>query len=474
MVERCVRDAEAAGSNPVIPTIRKKTAVAIKRPEGTFDLFGQEMQEWELFKKCANETFGAAAYELIQTPTFEKTELFVRGIGDTTDVVNKEMYSALSGGNIEKLKSGEEISSKAQLTLRPEGTAGAVRAAVENGWIDQASQPVRIWYAGPMFRAERPQKGRQRQFHQIGIECLGSNDASLDAQAIVLMMQLFKEFGIDVDKCTLHLNSLGCEKCRPAYREAVKKFIHTNTDCMCETCMERAEKNPLRSFDCKNPECKSAMQNAPLIDQYLCDDCKAHFAKVKQFLDLANCKYEIDATLVRGLDYYTKTVFECTFNDGLGAQNAIGGGGRYDKLAAEIGGPDIPGLGFAVGFERCLLAKKASASKSFATKRKGLFIIPLDENAKSFAEKMFVLNSFNPEIKLDMDLRPEETGQTCVRSLKSQLKLANKSNAETALILGSDEMENKCFTVRNLETHEDSKVSFDDAKKALHTSIPQE
>ena len=446
--------------------------MAIKRPEGTFDLFGDDMAQWELFQSCAKVTFEGASYELVQTPTFEKTELFVRGIGETTDVVNKEMYAALSGGNIEKLKAGEHIPSKAQMTLRPEGTAGVVRAAIENGWIEQGSQPIRIWYAGPMYRAERPQKGRQRQFHQIGIECLGSNDATLDAQAIILMISLYEKFGIDVLKCTLHLNTLGCEKCRPAYREKVREHIHSHAECMCETCMERAEKNPLRAFDCKEEGCKAAMDDAPSIEDYLCEDCKAHFEKVKAYLDVAGCNYTIDNRLVRGLDYYTKTVFECTFDDGLGAQNAIGGGGRYDKLAAEIGGPDVPGLGFAVGFERCLLAKNASNTAETEQAREGIFVIPLDENARAFAEKLFIVNSGSAEAKIDIDLRTAEAGQSNVRSLKSQLKLANKSNSELALIVGETEMQEQVFTVRNLETHEDSQIAFADAGAEFGIKVP--
>ncbi len=439
--------------------------MSIKRPEGTHDLIEEDSRQWSSFQKCAASIFEKANYKRIETPIFEKEELFVRGIGQATDVVNKEMFSVLSGGNLEKLKANQNISSNSKFALRPEGTAGVVRAAIENNLIEPDSQPTRLWYAGEMFRAERPQKGRQRQFMQVGLECLGSSDALLDAQAISLMMQLFKSFGIDLDKCTLHLNSMGCDKCRPAFRDAVASFLTTHKNDICERCNERASLNPLRAFDCKNEKCKEIMKDAPKIDEFLCQDCKAHFEEVKNLLFLANIKFEIDLSLVRGLDYYTRTVFECTYDDGLGAQNAIGGGGRYDHLVQELGGKDVPGLGFAVGFERCLLAKQSSKTQEQNKKRNGVFIIALCESAKQFANKLIMLDHFSP-LSVDLDFRnrlnlqPKEETKP-FGSLKSQLRLSDKLNSKIVCIIGEDEMEARCANIKFLETHDEEKLSFD-------------
>lgn len=425
--------------------------MAITKPEGTADLFGAPAAEWSSFLGAAAKVFERAGYRRIEVPSFEKTELFVRGIGDSTDVVNKEMYNVLSGGNLEKIKAGEKIPSKSQFSLRPEGTAGVVRAAIENKMLEQEGQPVRLWYAGSMFRAERPQKGRMREFHQFGIECLGSEDPVLDAQAIILMLQFFEENGIDVAKCTMHLNSMGCKNCRPAYRDKVAEFIHAHSSELCETCNERAEKNPLRAFDCKNENCAKVMEDAPKITDYLCENCKSHFAKVTELLDAAGVKYELDSKLVRGLDYYTRTVFECTFDDGLGAQNAIGGGGRYDGLVEELGGKQTPGLGFAIGFERCVLAKEACGNAEVDEARCDIFFIPLTKEAREICEKK-ILGS---KASCDMDFRGGE-----IRSLKSQMKLADKAGAKKVAIIGEDELAQGVATVRNLETHEETKVEI--------------
>lgn len=427
--------------------------MAINKPEGTADLFGAAAAEWQSFMENAARVFEAAGYCRIEIPAFEKTELFVRGIGDSTDVVNKEMYNVLSGGNLEKIKAGEKVPSKSQFSLRPEGTAGVVRAAIENKMLEQEGQPVRLWYGGSMFRAERPQKGRMREFHQFGIECLGSEDPVLDAQAIILMLKFFEANGISVEKCTMHLNSMGCEKCRPAYRDKVAEFIHEHSAELCETCNERAEKNPLRAFDCKNEHCAEVMEGAPRITDYLCDECKAHFAKVTELLEAAGVKYELDSKLVRGLDYYTRTVFECTFDDGLGAQNAIGGGGRYDGLVQELGGKPTPGLGFAIGFERCVLAKEACGHVTRDTAGCDIFFIPLTQEARAICEKKILLSKKS----CDMDFRGGE-----IRSLKSQMKLADKAHAKCVAILGEDELAAGSATVRNLSTHEETQVPLDE------------
>ena len=437
--------------------------MSIKRPEGTQDLIGESAREWAFFESCAMRAFEKAGYEKIELPLFEKEELFVRGIGESTDVVNKEMFSVLSGGNLAKLTAGEKVPSKSRFALRPEGTAGVVRAAIENKLLEASDQPARLWYAGEMFRAERPQKGRQRQFMQVGLECLGGDDPLLDAQAISLMLELFCNFGIDVSKCKLHINSMGCKNCRPAYRDAVERFLAQHSEELCETCNARASLNPLRAFDCKNEDCKQVMQSAPRIDDYLCEDCKAHFDEVKALLEAAGITFEIDTTLVRGLDYYTRTVFECTFDDGLGAQNAIGGGGRYDGLVAELGGKEVPGMGFAVGFERCLLAKGISgATKTEHRGRDGIFIAALCEEAKNLADTLLIKNQFSP-LRVDMDFRASDAHANCKKfhSLKSQLRLSDKLNVAAVLILGEDELSERRAKVKFLETHEEAELDFD-------------
>ena len=429
----------------------------------------EEAEEWQVFEYAAKTVLEQGGYTRIETPVFEKEELFVRGIGESTDVVNKEMFSVFSGGNLEKIKAGEELPSKSKFALRPEGTAGVVRASIENGLLEDSNQPLRGWYAGKMFRAERPQKGRQREFHQIGLECIGSDDAFLDAQAIVLMHDTFTMFGIDTNKTQLHLNTMGCDECRPAWRDAVKKHIDAHKGEMCETCLERAEKNPLRAFDCKNEGCGRVMSDAPKIDEFLCLDCRTHFEKVKRLLNVAEMEYVLDSTLVRGLDYYTRTVFEVTFNEGLGAQNAIGGGGRYDNLVEELGGKSIAALGFAMGFERCLLAKKACGCKQFEKPGPDFFFIVLSDGAKRFADE-FAMDPEHMLYSFEMDFRPAQKGAPPYRSLKSQLRLANKMKAGHAIILGDDEMRSETATLKGLFAHTETKIPFEKLKSSDYLS----
>ena len=330
--------------------------MAINAPEGTRDLLPDEALFWNQFKQTAAEVFGTYGYLPIETPIMEQTELFVRGIGEATDVVSKEMFTAISGENLRRwVEEGKAPKAKSRLSLRPEGTAGVVRAVVQHDLVPQGAAPAKLMYAGPMFRAERPQKGRQRQFNQVGVECLGAEEPTIDAEAIIMLMRFYEKAGIPRDSMRLLLNSMGCEQCRPAYRELVRAYMDEHADELCDTCMTRAEMNPLRAFDCKNPQCAAIMADAPKITDHLCDECREHYDAVKALLDGAGVVYEEDYKLVRGLDYYTRTVFEVQVDNGMGAQNAIGGGGRYDKLAEEVGGRPTPGLGFALGFERCLV-----------------------------------------------------------------------------------------------------------------------
>lgn len=301
--------------------------MALQAPEGTKDLLPDEAKFWAHFKATAADMFGRYGYVTIETPVFEQTELFVRGIGEATDVVSKEMFTAISGENLNKLLGGGTIKGKSRLSLRPEGTAGVVRAVVQHDLVPQGAAPAKLMYAGPMFRAERPQKGRQRQFNQVGVECLGAEDPSVDAEGIIMLMRFFAAIGIPVDATRLLVNSMGCEQCRPAYRDAVKAYMDAHADELCDECKRRAEINPLRAFDCKNPDCAAVMADAPKITEHLCDDCREHYDTVKAYLGGAGLSFEEDPKLVRGLDYYTRTVFEVQVTEGMGSQNAIGGGG---------------------------------------------------------------------------------------------------------------------------------------------------
>lgn len=436
--------------------------MAINRPEGTSDQYGTDIEYLSEFYDLASEIFRCEGYERIETPIFEQTDLFVRGLGDASDVVNKEMYTALSGGNIAKLQSGEKISSKSRLTLRPEGTAGVVRAIIQNNLVEPESQPGKFFYVGPMFRAERPQKGRMRQFYQAGCELIGSSDPFLDARMIKIASDFILKFcGMKKDNLTLHLNSIGCETCRSKYREELKSYLRKNENKLCETCVSRIDLNPLRAFDCKNEECKALMQDAPKITDYLCDECKSHFAKVKVYLDMSDVAYTIDPSLVRGLDYYTRTVFEFTYDDGMGSQNALAGGGRYDKLIGELGGKNMPALGFAAGFERMKLAAMSIGKSPKTSEKKKYFIVALCQEARQLAKKMIIDNSQNADFTIDMDFRESSDGDNDdVRSAKSQLKLANKLESDIAVIIGEDEIKEKKATVRDMNTHDENKVDF--------------
>lgn len=435
--------------------------MAITKPVGTKDMLPQEAAFWAGFKATAADVFGRYGYLAIETPILEKHELFVRGIGEATDVVSKEMFQALSDENLNTLISGGHVKSKSRLALRPEGTAGVVRAVAEYNLVAQGAAPVKLMYAGPMFRAERPQEGRQRQFNQIGIECLGADDPSVDAEGIIMLMRFYRELGIPQQNIRLLVNSMGCEKCRPAYRDAVKAYIMEHADCMCEDCLRRAEINPLRAFDCKNEGCRKVMESAPRISEALCDDCRDHFHTVKAYLDAAGLEYVEDYKLVRGLDYYTRTVFEVQTVDANNNQNAIGGGGRYDKLMQEIGGASTPGFGFALGYERCLLALKAAGYEVPEVTSCELFIACVNDDvrAKAFALAQDVRDA---GVRCDFDHQS--------RSLKSQFKLADKLGAKLVAILGPDELAEGQVKVRDMASHEESMVAlegFADAVKGM-------
>lgn len=370
-------------------------------------------------------------YGEIRIPIAERTELFARSLGETTDIVSKEMYSF-------------EDRDGTSLTLRPEGTASVMRAAIEAG-LAQREQVAKLFYLGPMFRRERPQRGRTRQFHQFGVELIGRDDPLADAEVVTLLADCLRAAGLTTAE--LIINSLGDEACRPGYRAALTAFGRAHIDALCATCRERLDRNPLRLLDCKEEGCKRVMADAPLVTEHLCDPCRAHFAEVERLLDAAEVPYRVNPRLVRGLDYYVRTAFEVVAGN-LGAQNAVGGGGRYDGLVAALGGPPIAGIGFAIGLERLLLATEGEAS---ATDAPAVDVIPLSIDAAPAA------------VRIARRLR--EHGMRCEleaagRSLKSAMRRADKLAARFAVLIGEDELRAGRATVRDLQRKADHPLAL--------------
>ena len=359
---------------------------------------------------------------------------------------------------VKRVIEGGTIKAKSRLSLRPEGTAGVVRAVAQHDLVPQGAAPAKLMYAGPMFRAERPQKGRQRMFNQVGIECLGAEDPSVDAEGIIMLMRFYAAIGIPMDATRLLVNSMGCEKCRPAYREAVRAYMNEHADAMCDECMRRAEINPLRAFDCKNPGCAEVMDGAPKISDYLCDDCREHYEAVKAYLKGAGVVFVEDPKLVRGLDYYTRTVFEVQVDQGMGSQNAIGGGGRYDKLCEEVGGRPTPGFGFALGYERCALAIQAAGYTFPSAQHCDVFVACVDDSVRAEAFGL-VQACRDAGVSAEMDHQH--------RSLKSQFKLADKVGARLVAVLGPDELAAGQVKVRNMQTHKERLAELDKVKELL-------
>lgn len=403
---------------------------------------------WEHMQRVAQELFARYGYEPIYTPLFEHTEVFTRGIGEATDIVAKEMYTFEDKG-------GRSI------TLRPEGTACVVRAALEHNLTANGAQ-TKLYYAGPMFRYERPQKGRTRQFWQIGIEVLGAAAPTADAEVITVLWRYFEALGVPAARMRLLLNSMGDEACRPAYRDTVAAFILTHADGLCEECNRRAGTNPLRAFDCKNPGCREIMAGAPLLRDELCDECAAHYAAVKSHLDALGIPYVEDPALVRGLDYYTRTVFEIQVDAGLGSQNAIGGGGRYDRLMEAYDGPPTPGLGFALGFERTLLALEAAGVAVPASPRAEVYVARVDA---SVTAETYALAQRLRDAGVAADLDHQ------TRSLKSQFKQADKIGARLVIVVGPDELASGEVTLRDMSTKEENRVALESAPAAVIAAL---
>ena len=399
----------------------------IKVQKGTKDILPQEMALWHKMEENALRVFSNAGYGEIRTPIFETTELFARGVGDTTDIVNKEMYT------FEK--------SERSLTLRPENTAGVVRSFIENG-MHRLSAPVKLWYKGPMFRYERPQAGRQRQFHQVGVEMFGIKDATADAEVIELAVSYLKSLGLD--DLEVEINSLGCPECRENFKTKLKEVLKPYYNELCEDCQTRYEKNPLRLLDCKVPSCKEIFERpevkAVIQGDFICEECAKHFNELKSYLDILGIKYSVNKLLVRGLDYYNRTVFEIKSNN-LGSQNAVCGGGRYDTLVGNLGGQPTCAIGFAMGMERLYsLMKEVNEDKLDA------FVVCTDKKESLKLVKYLRDN----DIKTDFDF----TGKKFTKQMEKASKVA-----KFAVILGEDELANNTVSVKNLETSEQVAVS---------------
>lgn len=400
----------------------------INKPRGTEDILPEEAGIWQYIESIARKTAGLYGYREIRTPTFESTELFQRGVGDTTDVVQKEMYTFLDKG-------------KRSVTLRPEGTASLVRSYIENS-LYANPQPTKLFYIIPCFRYEKPQSGRLREFHQFGIECFGAASPECDAEVIALAHTFLKNAGIS--NFELSINSIGCPECRKEYNKKLKEYFYQYKDELCSSCLERLEKNPMRIIDCKSEVCKSIAKDAPRIIDYLCEACKTHFEETKKGLENLGIEYKIDSGIVRGLDYYTKTVFEFTSN-ALGAQSTVCGGGRYSGLVEELGGKPAEGIGFAVGLERLILILKSEKDLSFAKAQPDLYIAPLGDTASKKVQKLVY------------DLRLLGIGaETDIlkRSVKAQMKYADKIGAGFSAVIGDDEIEKNCAAFKNMKTGE--------------------
>lgn len=385
--------------------------MAITAIKGFNDILPAESARWQYIEQTARRVFELNGFSEIRVPIMEKTELFCRSIGDTTDIVEKEMYSFVDKGDN-------------SVTLRPEGTAGVMRAFIEHKLY--AQDPVaKMYYMGPMFRYERPQKGRYRQFHQIGAEVTGVHDPLVDAQVLTMLVHFFREIGLDEPQ--LQINSLGCPECRPSYRAALVEFLEERIDALCEDCRRRINTNPLRALDCKVPGCVEATKDAPAMIDKLCHSCDEHFTNVRGFLDITATPYTINSRMVRGLDYYTRTTFEVVTGL-LGSQSAVAAGGRYDGLISQIGGPSIPGIGFAMGVERVALLL---GEREFS-QQPDLFIATLGSKERQFAYRL--MNELIQQgLKVEMDYEG--------KSLKSQMRRADKLGVRYSVVIGENEIQ---------------------------------
>ena len=414
-------------------------------PRGTKDILPDGIGQWLYLEHKIREICGCYGYKEIRTPLFEHTELFQRGIGDTTDVVEKEMYTFTDRG-------GRSI------TLRPENTASAVRAYLQNK-LYAGTALTKLFYIGSMFRYDRPQAGRYREFHQFGVEALGEMNPAVDAEIIILAVRFLESLGLK--ELSLSLNSVGCPQCRPVYRQRLQEFFKDKLSGLCEDCQSRYDRNPMRILDCKHEQCQQLSVGAPEITDCLCDECRDHFSRVQEYLRTAGIAFQLDPRLVRGLDYYTKTAFEVKYAP-LGAQSAVAGGGRYDGLVEEIGGSPTPAVGFAVGLERVLLALEQQQLLPAMPDAVDVFVVALGENVQTAAFRLLMaMRAAGLSAQMDF----------AGRSMKAQMKQANKANARFVVILGEDEVREQAATLRNMQTSEQEKVTMQEIINKLCAEV---
>ena len=414
-------------------------------PKGTKDIMMDQVYKWHYVEKKWKEICARYGFKEIRTPIFEHTELFQRGVGDTTDIVQKEMYTFEDHG-------GRSI------TLKPEGTSPAVRAFIEHKQYAEV-QPIKLYYDIPCFRYEKPQSGRLRQFHQFGVETFGTTNMVADAEIIAIGYDFLTSMG--VTDLTLEINSVGCPECRAKHRKALKDFLAPKYDQLCDTCKSRYEKNPMRILDCKSPIDQELVQGAPMMVDFLCDDCKNAFEDLQKNLDALEIPYVINPKIVRGLDYYTKTAFEFVTNS-LGAQGTVCGGGRYDNLVDEVGGPPIPGVGFGLGKERLLMLMEANGVEIPKPSDCDVFIATMGEAAKLYGQKL-LFNLRRNGIKCQID--------DLQRNFKGQFKYADRLGAKYAVVIGDNELETGVATLKDMEKGEQSEAKFDDLIDELKKRI---
>ena len=411
----------------------------INIPKGTKDVLPQESYKWHYVENTVRKVALDFNIKEIRTPTFEHTELFLRGVGDTTDIVNKEMYTFNDKGD-------------RSMTLKPEGTAGVARAFIENS-LYANTQPTKMYYITPVFRYERPQAGRLREHHQFGIEYYGSESYMADVEVMCVAKTIFDRLG--VKELELNINSIGCPECRKKYNEALKAYLKDNYDKLCSTCKERYEKNPLRILDCKEEGCKAITAKAPVILDYLCDDCKLHHENVLKELDKLNIKYVVNPHIVRGLDYYTRTVFEFV-STSIGAQGTVCGGGRYNNLVEQVGGKPCPAVGFGMGLERLILTLESLGLSVGEEEVPTLYIASLSEKAKDMIMP-FAMNLRQNGISVEIDLMD--------RAFKGQMKYANKIGAKYLLVLGDDELQTNEAKIKDMASGEETPIKLNEILK---------
>jgi len=413
--------------------------------KGTNDILPEESHNWQFVEGKMLETAGLYGFKEIRVPVFEHTEVFLRSVGDTTDVVQKEMYTFDDKG-------GRSI------TLRPELTAGVIRSAIEKGLVNGAL-PVKVCYIGGCYRYEKPQAGRLREFHQFGVECIGAAAPNADAEVIALARQVLDSIGIK--KISLEINSIGCPECRKAYHAALKEYFSNNVDTLCDTCKDRLDRNPMRILDCKSPVCSSLAAKAPVVLDYLCDDCRDHFESVKAHLNAAGIEFTVNPHIVRGLDYYTRTVFEFVSGD-IGAQSTVCGGGRYDGLISQMGGPQVPSLGFAMGIERLMLVLKSQEVEMPEAKTPDIYIATMGE--KAGVKATVLCSQLRKEgLKAETDI--------CGRGLKAQMKYANKIGAKFTTVLGDNEIETGKARLKDMAEGTETEIEIDQIVEELGEAI---